>query len=422
MGDKDDASTESDKPAVLSQEKNGAELREAAGRESEGSQCTGSKKEASSDQGYTTAGHGTSSVNQSDSTLVGPNLGKHSRQKDVDSAETLLKMSEFINDAPTTPEDTMKEGRPMRKTRRVTTDALFGSEKTDSAAQEDGMPHRDSLYRRTQDQIIHMPHMIQNPGEGDETHSHRLTADGKLSKDQHRHTLKHHRHRSATEPSVTRMSPKATDLSGDISRYLEGTEQAAKELAGVTYQLKMMQQPRQSRMIGFGEKDRRPIDPPPVVELVMRNHEGKVFMDFEEAPFLVVHASLWSEDYGTECSMVRNPYHIERASSPYVHSIVGLLVSQCYIMSNLQNDRCMVFAFPDISIRVSGRYRLKFMLFSLRDVMHSDCTAKQIIFSDPFTVYAPKAFPGVAYSTALSKSFSKQGVKIYIRPEGSRKQ
>lgn len=39
--------------------------------------------------------------------------------------------------------------------------------------------------------------------------------------------------------------------------------------------LRVRQQPERSRMIGFAEKDRRPIDPPPVLELICQNKTGE---------------------------------------------------------------------------------------------------------------------------------------------------
>jgi len=41
-------------------------------------------------------------------------------------------------------------------------------------------------------------------------------------------------------------------------------------------------------------------------------------------------------------------------------------------------------------------------------------------FSDPFTVYSAKKFPGVIESTTLSKCFAQQGIKIPIRKDGPR--
>lgn len=42
-------------------------------------------------------------------------------------------------------------------------------------------------------------------------------------------------------------------------------------------------------------------------------------------------------------------------------------------------------------------------------------------FSEVFQVYSAKKFPGVCESTALSKCFVTQGIKIPIRKEGSNK-
>jgi len=42
-------------------------------------------------------------------------------------------------------------------------------------------------------------------------------------------------------------------------------------------------------------------------------------------------------------------------------------------------------------------------------------------FSDVFTVWSAKKFPGVKESTALSKGFAAQGVKIPIRKDGGGK-
>lgn len=42
------------------------------------------------------------------------------------------------------------------------------------------------------------------------------------------------------------------------------------------------------------------------------------------------------------------------------------------------------------------------------------------IFSESFTVYSAKKFPGVIESTELSKCFALQGIKIPIRKDGAR--
>lgn len=44
-----------------------------------------------------------------------------------------------------------------------------------------------------------------------------------------------------------------------------------------------------------------------------------------------------------------------------------------------------------------------------------------LCYSDVFTVYSAKKFPGVVESTPLSKCFATQGVKIPIRKDGGGK-
>jgi hypothetical protein len=41
-----------------------------------------------------------------------------------------------------------------------------------------------------------------------------------------------------------------------------------------SYRLEVSQQPIRARMCGFGDKDRRPIDPPPVVRLLVSTADG----------------------------------------------------------------------------------------------------------------------------------------------------
>jgi hypothetical protein len=41
-----------------------------------------------------------------------------------------------------------------------------------------------------------------------------------------------------------------------------------------SYKLEVCQQPLHARMCGFGEKDRRPIDPPPIVQLFVQKRDA----------------------------------------------------------------------------------------------------------------------------------------------------
>lgn len=48
------------------------------------------------------------------------------------------------------------------------------------------------------------------------------------------------------------------------------------------------------------------------------------------------------------------------------------------------------------------------------------CPVLATAFSDVFTVWSAKKFPGVKESTPLSKCFATQGVKIPIRKDGAK--
>lgn len=52
-------------------------------------------------------------------------------------------------------------------------------------------------------------------------------------------------------------------------------------MMGRSYELVVCQQPLHARMCGFGEKDRRPIDPPPIVKLVVKQEGQKGPVDVQ---------------------------------------------------------------------------------------------------------------------------------------------
>ncbi|CAG8752551.1 23445_t:CDS:2 [Cetraspora pellucida] len=203
-----------------------------------------------------------------------------------------------------------------------------------------------------------------------------------------------------------------------------------------TYKLIVCQQPLRARMCGFGEKDRRPIDPPPIVQLVVNDENGNLDSSMLQNPFFVLHVTLWSEDCKEERNVISNPPKITRV-------LMGSLVSSPAILKNTDGEPGCYFCFPDLSIRTEGKYTLKFSLMKLGTEDRLINTRTDIIstaFSNPFTVYSAKKFPGMTgkvdyrhydhfssiksnlnafdntlESTELSKAFAKQGLKIPIR-------
>ncbi|KAI9313706.1 velvet factor-domain-containing protein [Dichotomocladium elegans] len=176
----------------------------------------------------------------------------------------------------------------------------------------------------------------------------------------------------------------------------------------IEYDLQLRQQPKRSRMCGVGEKaDRRPIDPPPIVQLkvIDPNLPSSDQISFLQNPYYFMYASLMAADLDEELHLLRDGK---------TRSTTGSVVSSLYHLKDIDNSDAGFFVFPDLSVRVEGNYRLKLSLFEIigKDVYH--CRS---IISNVFVVYSAKKFPGMEESTFLSRAFADQGLKIRIRKE-----
>ncbi|KAJ1973009.1 hypothetical protein H4R35_004355 [Dimargaris xerosporica] len=228
------------------------------------------------------------------------------------------------------------------------------------------------------------------------------------------------------------------------------------------YSLIMRQQPIRSRMGSVSDRvDRRPIDPPPIIQLRVRSKNSPTVTqglpehiaamgtravdptpDFAHESLPLADAALDGAD--DEVEYLANPhffmYVCLLAGKPAVAKngtlldqeiyttkngknliLSGSLVSSVNILRDVEHDDQLgaFFVFPDLSIRLEGTYRLKFHLYEL---VNDQVVFRSHIVSDPFNVYSPKKFPGMTESTALSRSFAGQGLKIRIRTDlGTRK-
>jgi len=91
------------------------------------------------------------------------------------------------------------------------------------------------------------------------------------------------------------------------------------------------------------------------------------------------------------------------------------------------------FVLQDLSVRTEGSFRLRLSFVNVgppsvtpngnpsnqNSILNTGrAPVLAACFSDVFTVYSAKKFPGVVESTALSKCFATQGIKIPIRKDG----
>ncbi|RKU42649.1 hypothetical protein DL546_002011 [Coniochaeta pulveracea] len=77
---------------------------------------------------------------------------------------------------------------------------------------------------------------------------------------------------------------------------------------GRRYALAVVQQPVRARMCGFGDKDRRPITPPPCIRLIITDVTTGKEVDCNEIEhaMYVLNVDLWSEDATKEVNLVRH--------------------------------------------------------------------------------------------------------------------
>ena len=90
----------------------------------------------------------------------------------------------------------------------------------------------------------------------------------------------------------------------------------------------------------------------------------------------------------------------------------GSCVSCLYHLKDIDGSEQGFFVFPDLSIRVEGRYRLKLCLFETIGNMVHHCKS---IYSSPFNVFTAKRFPGMEESTTLSKTCGLEKEDIFDR-------
>jgi hypothetical protein len=112
----------------------------------------------------------------------------------------------------------------------------------------------------------------------------------------------------------------------------------------------------------------------------------------------------------------------EHSKGPELPSnyLVGPLASSVHRLRDTDNAEGGFFVFGDLSVKQEGRYRLRFTLYERdqNDPIPSFYFIGELI-TNVFTVFPAKLFPGMTDSTALTRTFSDQGVKVRLRKDSS---
>lgn len=204
-----------------------------------------------------------------------------------------------------------------------------------------------------------------------------------------------------------RQEPRAVPLPGSLP------QSVLADKPDLTYELRVRQQPIAARACGFGERDRRVIDPPPIIQLLVT--DPKTGMPEEEElrySLNVVHCTLWNAEGTSEETALIQP---DRRTT---RRLMGQLVASPSVAKDEHDVEGCFFCFPDLSCRTHGRYRLRFVLMRI-DPMHLHVGGFSPILcevlSDVFTVYTAKDFPGMRPSSALTRALKLQGCNIQVK-------
>ncbi|CAE6367826.1 unnamed protein product [Rhizoctonia solani] len=207
----------------------------------------------------------------------------------------------------------------------------------------------------------------------------------------------------------------------------------------------------------FARRDRRPVDPPPVVRLRMFEviQEGTVDQREEEIPAdsietsgLVAHVDLFAinpppgmvfeslEDaMQTSSDGERDSYdqggsdqqgQMEETSlvdenEVLTSAVFGSSFVHAVKIVDLKGETVILFVFSDLSVRIEGHFIYRYRCFHLfsRVAGSDDVPVMAELRSGAFVIYSTKEFPGLQASTDLTKHLGRWGVRVNLR-ENSR--
>ncbi|KAL9101325.1 MAG: hypothetical protein Q9187_009257, partial [Circinaria calcarea] len=123
------------------------------------------------------------------------------------------------------------------------------------------------------------------------------------------------------------------------------------------------------------------------------------------------------------------PPTIDPRSAPsgmFTRNLIGSLCVSAFKLTDPDGVMGVWFILQDLSVRTEGSFRLKMNFVNVGNPMapqtlnSGSAPVLASTFSNSFHVFSAKKFPGVIESTALSKCFATQGIKIPIRKDGPR--
>ncbi|KAK6222496.1 VosA protein [Colletotrichum tabaci] len=172
--------------------------------------------------------------------------------------------------------------------------------------------------------------------------------------------------------------------------------------------LAVTQGPTCAKVATGKEKDRKPIDPPPILELVIntRNFDRSFYGNPQHClvdPSWFLYASLINaqEDSRQDPEMTRK-------------ALVGSTCSSLQKYKDPDHQDAGYFVFGDLSVRFEGCYKLQFHLYKMHGTEMVMCASAT---TEAFQVHTQRTFPGMAESTFLTRYLSEQGCRLRLRKD-----
>ncbi|KAJ3383531.1 hypothetical protein HDU92_004081 [Lobulomyces angularis] len=179
------------------------------------------------------------------------------------------------------------------------------------------------------------------------------------------------------------------------------------------YKLVIRQQPFHVRMCGNTDKDRRTVDPPPIIEVLEVDEAGHLYPIIKDSAFYIMRVELWNEQKSELATLSKKKF----VDLPL---IIGDLVVGSRVLSDDLGRTGTFFVFDDVSVRYQGRYRLKFKFYDIESGNELDCLMPKAyvlseMFSQEFVAVTAREFPGMLKSAQITKHFKTQGLRLSIR-------
>ncbi|RKF53210.1 Velvet complex subunit 2 [Erysiphe neolycopersici] len=141
-----------------------------------------------------------------------------------------------------------------------------------------------------------------------------------------------------------------------------------------------------------------------------------------------------NRSYSSQDSNHRIPVN-NPAQGMFTRNLIGSLAASAFRLTDPEDKIGIWFVLQDLSVRTEGDFRLRFSFVNVSEISpppgaqngtnglslnkgKSPVLAR--CFSDVFSVYSAKRFPGVVESTPLSRCFATQGIKIPIRKDAAK--